>query len=122
MSGLRACLLIAVLASCAKKQEAPPAETPPPPIPAAELARGQDACKAYVEQVCGCAATVEAAKEPCTLSRALPDAIEVAMQVATNPESKRPDVLQAADSIRKTIAQCIEQTAKLPALGCQPAR
>lgn len=121
MKWLLACVLVGAL-GCAKKDEAPPVETKPPPIPAAELARGQDACKAYVEQICGCAATVEAAQQPCTLAKALPDAIEVAMQVAVNPDAKPKDALQAADSIRKTIAQCIEQTAQLPALGCQPAR
>jgi len=116
---MRWLLGLVLVAGCAKKQEeAPPVEAQPPPIPAAELARGQDACKAYVAQVCGCAATVAAAQQPCELAKALPEAIEVARQVAVNPEAKRVDALQAADSIRKTIARCIEQTAKLPALGC----
>ena len=31
---------------------------------------------------------------------------------------KDEDALQAAGSVRKTVKQCIEKTAKLPALGC----
>jgi hypothetical protein len=115
---VRAFLLVALLASaCSKKEEAPPVDTDTaPPIPAPELKRGQDACTAYVTQVCAC--TAEPAKQACALAKALPEAIEVGMQVATSPDSKRREVLQANDSIRKTFKECIEQAAKLPALGC----
>ncbi len=115
-------LLIAVAGSApgCKKQEAapPPADNRPPPMPEAELRRGADACNAYVDKVCACASTVAAAKERCALAKSLPEAIEVARQVSMSKDSVGLDVLQAADSIRKTVAQCIEQTAQLPTLGC----
>ena len=49
---------------------------------------------------------------------ALPDAIEVALSVSANPDSTRRDVLQANDSVRKIVKNCIEETAKLPGAGC----
>jgi hypothetical protein len=116
---MRAALILVALAAigCKKKEAAPPVDTDTaPPIPAVELKRGQDACTAYVTQVCAC--TTEPAKQACSLAKALPDAVEVGMQVATSPDSKRREVLQANDSIRKTFKECIEQAAKLPSLGC----
>jgi hypothetical protein len=116
---MRAALALAVVlwSGCKQDKEAAPG----PPVAAigpAELARGRDACRAYVEQVCACAKTVPAAAEPCALARALPESIEVAMQVATHPDTERRDVVQAATAVRKAIARCIEQTARLPSLGC----
>ena len=87
-------------------------------MPASESKRGQDACKAYVDKVCACAETTPAMKEPCALARALPDAMQVGLDVAANPESSRRDALQAQASVRKIVKACIEETAKLPATGC----
>jgi hypothetical protein len=109
----------ASLGGCKKKQEEPaPTGGAPPVIGEVELKRGHDACNAYVAKVCECAKTVEAAQEKCKLAKALPESLEVALQVAAHPETERKDVLQSADALRKTVARCIEQTAKLPELGC----
>lgn len=115
---MRIALAILVVAAIGcKKQEAAPVDTDTaPPLPAAEVKRGTDACTAYVTQVCAC--TTEPAKQACALAKALPEAVEVGMQVATSPDSKRREVLQANDSIRKTFKECIEQAAKLSSLGC----
>jgi len=111
-----ACLM--AVTGCKKKAaEGPPPDLDTaPPLPAPEIKRGQDACKAYVDAVCAC--TAPAAKDACGLAKALPDALEVAREVSVSPDSKRRDVLQANDSARKTIKECIELTAKLPSLGC----
>jgi hypothetical protein len=109
---------IVACAGCKKQAEAPPEPAGVPPMPALEVKRGQDACKSYVDKACACAATVAAMKEPCALSRALPDAIEVNLSVAANPESSRRDALQAQDSVRKIVRECIEEIAKLPSAGC----
>jgi len=110
-------LVIAALAACSKEEApaAPPVEEKPR-IPATELKRGQDACADYVSKVCACTAP-DAARQ-CGLAKALPDAITTGLEVAMNPESTRRDVLQSNDMIRKTMKECIEQMAKLPALGC----
>ncbi len=120
----RAAVVLAALvavAGCKKKAaEGPLADLgdldTAPPLPAPEIKRGQDACKAYVDAVCAC--TAPPAKDACGLAKALPDALEVAREVSVSPDSKRRDVLQANDSARKTIKECIELTAKLPSLGC----
>ena len=110
-------LALLICVGCKKEAPAPPVDhDTAPPLPAAEIERGQDACQAYVDKVCAC--TAHAAKDACGLAKALPDALEVARQVSVSPDSHRVDVLQANDSARKTIKECIEQTAKLPSLGC----
>lgn len=109
---------LVMAAGCKQKTEAPPvsAGSDSPRIPAVEVKRGEDACKAYVDQVCAC--TAPAAADACKLARALPDALRVGLEIAASPDSTRNDVLHANDSVRKTIKECIEQTAKLPSLGC----
>lgn len=112
-------LSIAVLViGCSKTEDKPKIEEPPALLPPAELQRAADACGGYVTRVCACAETVPAAKEECALAKALPEAIDVAKRLAANPKADREDAVQAAGSVRKTVRQCIEKTAKLPALGC----
>jgi hypothetical protein len=110
-------VLVLVVAACKKPSEPPPSSDVPA-MPAAEVQRGRDACKAYVEKVCACAPTVAAMQQQCALARALPDALQVSLDVAMTPDSTRRDVLQAHDGARKIIKECIEATAKLPAAGC----
>jgi hypothetical protein len=113
VAGLIAC------AGCKKQPDAaPPEAAPVPAMPATEVKRGQDACTSYVDKACACAQTVPAMKQPCTLARALPDAIDVNLAVAAHPESSRRDALQAQDSVRKIVKECIEEIARLPAAGC----
>ena len=116
--------LVAAGGGCKKQDAVPSSSSAPdpgsvaPPIPAPELKRGEDACGAYVNKLCGCAAKSVDLKQPCELARALPDAIVVGEQIAASADSSKLDVLHAQDSIRKTVKECIEQTAKLPSLGC----
>ena len=114
---MRWLLVVVAVAACSKKEA--PSGPPPedkPQIPQTELKRGQDACGDYVAKICAC--TMPDAAKQCALAKALPDAIATGLEVSTHPESSRRDVLQANDMIRKTMKECIEQTAKLPALGC----
>ena len=103
--------------ACSKEKEAPLVE-PPPILPISEIQRASEACKTYVEKVCACGETVDAAKQECKLARGIPDAIELAKRLATNPKADPVDAKQAASSVRKTVKNCIESTAKLPSLGC----
>jgi hypothetical protein len=111
-------VLLLALVACSKKEaeQAPPADDRVPPLPAAELERGKDACTAYVDKICAC--TAPDAKRLCDLAKALPDALQVGLEVSMSPDSDRQAVLHANDSMRKTIKECIEQAAKLPSLGC----
>jgi hypothetical protein len=115
--------ILILCAGCKKQADAPPG--PPassvPVVPASEVKRGQDACKAYVDKVCACAEAMPARPaltEACSHARALPEAMQVELEVAANAESARHDVLQINDSVRKIVKECIEETAKLPAAGC----
>jgi len=113
---MRWVVVLALLAGCKAKE--PKHHAPKPPMSAAEVQRGQDACKTYVERVCACAAQKPDLAKQCELSKALPQAIEISLSVAANPESKPDVVEQSSDSVRKTVASCIEETAKLPTVGC----
>ena len=116
-------IALVLLAGCAKKKEAPKTDEKPVAgaMGEAEIKRSQDACKIYVEQVCACADkkpdNADLAKQ-CQLAKALPDAVRIGLEVAASPDSKPDIVQQSYSSIRKTVAECIEQTAKLPTLGC----
>ena len=115
-------LVIWVLCAAAGCKDPPPPPAPEgpaaPAMPATEVKRSQDACKAYVDKVCACADALPAMKQPCALAHALPEAVQVDLDVAANPESSRRDALQAQDSVRKIVKECIEQTARLPSAGC----
>ena len=108
-----------VIAACAKKQEAAPHEAPAvPAVSAEEAQRGRDACGEYVKRVCACSDTVPAVKQQCDLARAMPDAVRLGLEVAASPDSKPNDVIGAQKAMRQAVKECIEQTAKLPTLGC----
>lgn len=109
-------VLLALVAGCKAKE--PKKREPKPAMPAEEVQRGQDACKTYVDRVCACAAQKPEFAKQCELSKALPQAIEISLSVALHPESKPDIVEQSYGNVRKTVASCIEETAKLPALGC----
>jgi hypothetical protein len=85
---------------------------------AMEIQRGQDACRVYVEKVCACATSKPDLAKQCELSKALPQAIEISLSVANNPDSKPDIVQQSYANVRKTIGNCIQETARLPAAGC----
>jgi hypothetical protein len=115
----RLAVAAALLAAGACKKADKPAPAPQVEVMSpAEIQRSEDACRAYVERVCACAATVPEAGKPCQLARALPDAVRIGLEVAASPDSKPDIVQQSYASVRKTVKECIEQTAKLPALGC----
>jgi hypothetical protein len=107
-------LILCILApACSKKAED---KKPPPAMPEAEIQRGQDACKAYVDRACAC--TAPAGPKLCELAKPLPQALTLAVGVAMSPTSSQDDAARAQVNVRETTKECIEQLAKLPALGC----
>ena len=112
-------LVLVAVAGCKKSSDAPaPNPNNEPPIPADELKRGEDACNGLVTKTCTCAETVPAAKAHCETAKALPEVIKMTTQITMSKDSSKMDVKQAARDIRKTIAECIQLTAKLPEIGC----
>jgi hypothetical protein len=111
-------LVLALVAGCKNKEAAPPPVNNEPPIPAAELERGEDACQAYIDKACKCAETVPAAQPKCDAAKAFPAVLKMSTELTMSKDSEAKDVKQAAMTIRKTVAECIQETAQLPALGC----
>lgn len=106
-----------LLTACAQKKErAPAAGSAAAGLSDIEIQRGRDACAAYQQRVCAAASQhpdrAELA-EACKLAPALSDAMRTALEIAKHPESVRRDVLQAQDSVRKTMDHCLQATAKL---------
>jgi hypothetical protein len=106
-------IAIALVAGCKSEKVE---HRPLPPLPAAEIQRAEDACKAYVDQVCGCKAP--AAQKQCPLAKALPAALQLAIDTAANPGEERTTAMRAQVNVRETVKECVEELAKLPALGC----
>ncbi len=107
---------LALCAACKQQADAPP-PAPAPAMPATEVKRAQDACKAYVDKVCGCARTMPALEQPCRLARALPDAVQVGIEVGASAETAERDGKQVQATVRAIAKRCIEDLARLPA-GC----
>jgi hypothetical protein len=99
---------------CAKHEEQ---QRPVEPLPAAEVARAHEACQSYVDKVCGC--TAPAAQKQCTLAKPLPQALDLALQTAANPGEERDSQLRSQVFVRETVKECVEELAKLPAIGCR---
>ena len=91
----------------------------PVPIAAPERQRGSDACEDYLARVCACAKTKPDLLTTCE-NRSLPDALHMALAVDDDPAATRLNVLQAQAEARKIIARCIEESTKLPSMGCPP--
>ena len=118
MKWLALVLALAAVTGCKAKQSSSKKAKPVAGLTDVEVQRGEDACKMYIDKVCGCAASKPDLAQQCQLAKSLPDAMHLALSVATNPESK-PDVAnQSFDSVRQTVAECITETAKLPSAGC----
>jgi hypothetical protein len=111
-------------AACSKKADKPAPVDPdrPPPMSVEEQTRNTDACKAYAEQVCACATAhpdkTEVA-DMCKYDKGLQDAMALVMTTARNTETSPQDALLAQTKARKIAVQCMDQLARLPALGCQ---
>ncbi|MEZ4363788.1 MAG: hypothetical protein R3B48_26655 [Kofleriaceae bacterium] len=112
--GLAAFGALAAFGGCKQQKEAPPPSQSS--LTEVEIRRGTDACAAYEAKVCALAKAHPERRElvtACDLAPASNDAMKTALGVAQHPESTRRDVLQAQDSFRKTLAYCIEESAKL---------
>jgi hypothetical protein len=110
--------LVASLGCKAKENQ----RKPPPKAPSAmtdiEVKRGEDACKTYVDKVCACATSKPDLAKQCELAKALPQAMQISLATAMNPDSKPDIVEQSYDSAKKVVAECIQDTAQLPSQGC----
>ena len=111
-------VLVLLVAGCKAKESKHHPVKQVRDMSAMEIQRGQDACKVYVEKVCACAAQKPDLAKQCELSKALPQAMEISLSVANNPDSNQDMVEQSYANVRKTVGNCIQETAKLPAAGC----
>ncbi|HEY1817385.1 MAG TPA: hypothetical protein VGG74_33825 [Kofleriaceae bacterium] len=108
-------LAIAVmLCACAKHEVE---QKPVDPLPPAEVQRARDACQSYVDKACAC--TAPAAAKECALAKPLPEALDLALQTAASGDEDRDARRRSQVFVRETVKQCVEELAKLPAIGCR---
>ena len=110
---------LAVAAACSKSSAPDETMQTKPVISVEEVRQARDACAAYLAQVCACAEHVPALAEECKLARGAPEAVQLGLDVAARPETSKQDAAGALASVRKTVKNCIESTAKLPAARCR---
>lgn len=109
-------VLLIIAAACSKTEEPLPAAQPM--LPETEVKRGREACAAYAAAACKCAETMPALVEECRLAKSLPEALEIDREVGTAPGVEQKTAVSLAVAMRKTIKECIDRTAQLPAQGC----
>ena len=124
---LLGCAVVVALAGCQQKDE-PPAGPPPkqkpaprkplPGIPPHEAARGQQACKAWMDRICACAADHPDLAATCDEAKSLPDALTMAVQAATASGLDGPDRARLELEARTIIARCIQEQGKLDPTRC----
>ncbi len=123
---LLGCALVLALAGCQKKDDQPAAGSPDQPaqkkprlgLPAHEVARGQQACQAWMDRVCGCVATHAELAAACDEARSLPDALKMAAQASSATGIDAPDRARLELEARKIIARCIEEQGKMDPARC----
>lgn len=107
-------LLALLVAGCAKE---PPKPARTSSLSPAEIQRARDACRAYADAACRCAGSAGA--QQCALAKPLPDALEMAIQAAASAGEVPTTQPRAEVLVRETVKECVEELAKLPALGCR---
>jgi len=106
--------IVVALAACSKPEEK---KARVEPLPPAEVARAHEACQAYVDKACAC--TAPAGQKQCALAKPLPQALELSLQTVANPGEDQDAQLRAQVFVRETVKECVEELAKLPAIGCR---
>ncbi|MBX3154649.1 MAG: hypothetical protein KF773_01530 [Deltaproteobacteria bacterium] len=115
----RLALALALVAGCSKKQDEGPVAREP--LPAGELQQGRDACTAYMDKACACAAKAPddaERKRSCAEATAFKESIELVQTIAASPGNKDNDLRQQAATIRATITACIEKANQLAQKPC----
>lgn len=114
----RAVLVGLVLMTACGREEAPSARAKVEPLSAAEVKRGHDACRTYIERLCRCALTHTEYVEECELIRnARPDALRKAIEAS---ETNEDDNVRWRTQVtaRRIMARCIEDDNRLDIGKC----
>ena len=114
--------LVLGLGACAKKPDRNEAagSAAVEIMPRAEQLRGEEACAAYLAQVCACSDALPALQltEECTFAKGYPQALALSLDLGMHPETSAKTVTDLQRSARKIIANCVTSTAALAMKGC----
>ena len=122
-------MAVALLCSAGCQEKKPVKGEPPPPMiepmGEGESQVGKQACNAYVEQVCGCAAKkpeMAELKSECEMARARPNAFEMNTRAAmAQGDANSKDRRSLVANARKIMRSCIEDASELVKKGCPMA-
>jgi hypothetical protein len=110
----------ALLVSTACKKDDP--DRPPPArasMSEAERQRADDACRAYVDRLCGCARDRPALADRCELHGGRPEMIDMLLRTAGDTGVSTEDAARLVDQARQVVQNCIEDAVKLESEGCR---
>jgi hypothetical protein len=116
---MRTLVFFLVLAACDKPAAPPPG---PPPMTTAEQERATEACRAYLDRLCGCAQTDPSLADRCQMSRAQPEAVALHRELLDGKGPKGPlnseERALTEMSLRKIVAACVKGDAELDPRSC----
>lgn len=116
---LAACLALLACKGDSKSEDtsAPP---PIPPVSEATAKQGRDACKAYTERVCACAAAKPELEleGDCELAPSRTQALELNLEIANSEKAARTDKGAVHIELQNIISKCVEDYAQLDLKAC----
>lgn len=111
-------LLCLFFLACSGQKDEAPAKATVKGLPEKEVARARTACKSYVARVCACAESRAALADECALSRAIPEALELNLDLSTTPGLSNAERQAVRVEARKIAAGCFEADGKLDPVDC----
>lgn len=115
---LLSCALLLPMLSCNSKDGGNSSHSSASPLPKAEAERAIQACQAYVEQICACAETHPKFEETCTLAKALPQALQLNLDLSATPGLTVVEQSAVKVEARKIAAGCFQDASKLDESIC----
>lgn len=110
------------LGACSKRQEDSAAQALPEPVDPAETERGEQACEAYVAQLCACAGSrpddAELA-EACHMAPAKLKSLAAVIEVNRTSQDLT-EIVSTERTARRIMRSCIEEQSRLLGKGCRP--
>ncbi|HUH03658.1 MAG TPA: hypothetical protein VML75_16800 [Kofleriaceae bacterium] len=111
-------MMIFLLAGGCNKGQDAPAEVVGPPIEVPEIQRGKDACEAWRERACRCAATDPALAPTCEEAGKIPAAMKMSIQAANSEGLDDHTRARLVLEARRIMARCLEEQARIDPGSC----
>lgn len=110
--------MLMLLAGGCKKGEDAPVAPAGPPIEVPEIQRGKDACEAWRERACRCAAADPALNAACSEAGKIPEAMKMSIKAANSEGLDDHTRARLVLEARRIMARCLEEQARIDPGTC----